>query len=656
MKTTRFLWVGCIRVLVVLVGLSFRVGVMGVYPPDMGLAGVREMVGRSGVGHPRLLVDARGWERVRGEVRAGGMAARIAERVLAEAEIVMDAEPVRRELEGRRLLGRSRECLERVLVLATAFQLWGDERYVRRAEREMLAVARFEDWNPGHFLDVAEMTMALGLGYDWLYGELGEGERGEIREAIIQKGVELPWVSGHRGWVRSGNNWGQVCHGGLVAGALAVMEDEPDLAAKTVHSALENVVYSMGVYAPRGSYPEGPGYWAYGTGYNVLLVAILESVLGTDFGLAEAPGFSETGSYPALVCGPSGQFFNYADGGSGRSPQPFLWWFARRFGRADWLWGEEELLGARMEAKGRGGLGGLGGRFFPLTLLWLGGEAGGGMRMPLHWSGGGEVPVTIHRSSWEDPDAVFVGLKGGSPSANHGHMDVGSFVLDADGVRWAEDLGAEGYHGIESRGMNLWDRSQGSDRWTIFRQRNESHNTLVIDDELQVAAGSGEVVAFSDDGDFPHSILDMTTAYGGQAESVRRGVGLTGGGEVVIQDELRGLREGAVVRWGMVTRGEVEGGGGRVRLKQRDRFLSLTIVGVEGGEWKVVDTAEPRREWDSPNQGTRMVAFEVRAPASGELRWAVVMTPGSCEASVLPGWGVKVLDEWGKREAGGAER
>ena len=121
--------------------------------------------------------------------------------------------------------------------------------------------------------------------------------------------------------------------------------------------------------------------------------------------------------------------------------------------------------------------------------------------MPLHWSSEGEVPITIHRSSWTDPNATFVGFKGGSPSANHGQMDIGSFVLDADGVRWAMDLGAEGYHGIESRGMNLWDRSQDSDRWTIFRQCNAGHNTLVIDGQLQRAAGRG---MFSDSPTIPH--------------------------------------------------------------------------------------------------------------------------------------------------------
>ncbi len=105
-----------------------------------------------------------------------------------------------------------------------------------------------------------------------------------------------------------------MCHGGLTAGALAVMEDEPELAARTVHNAIHNVTRSMAVYAPRGSYPEGPGYWAYGTSYNVVLIAVLESALGTDFALSKAPGFDVTGQYPGLVTGPSGLTFNYADG------------------------------------------------------------------------------------------------------------------------------------------------------------------------------------------------------------------------------------------------------------------------------------------------------------------------------------------------------
>ena len=117
-------------------------------------------------------------------------------------------------------------------------------------------------------------------------------------------------------------------------------------------------------------------------------------------------------------------------------------------------------------------------------------------KAPLNWSSQGPVPITIQRSSWDNARAIFVGLKAGSPSANHGHMDGGSFVLDADGVRWAYDLGAENYHRIESRKMDLWNMSQSSDRWTIFRLGSLSHNTLAIDGALQQAKGSAKVVSF----------------------------------------------------------------------------------------------------------------------------------------------------------------
>ncbi len=237
--------------------------------------------------------------------------------------------------------------------------------------------------------------------------------------------------------------------------------------------------------------------------------------------------------------------------------------------------------------------------------------------MPLHWSGGGEVPVTVHRSSWTDPAATYVGLKGGSPSANHGQMDTGSFVLDADGVRWAVDLGAEGYHGIESRGMNLWDRTQGSDRWTIFRQQNQGHNTLVDRREAPAGRGHGHVVAFSDDPAFPHSIVDMSSVYAGQAGAVRRGVALLPSGAVLVQDELSGLKPGATVRWGMVTRGSGgEPGGMTLVLREGDASLELDLLAPASSRWQLVDTATPRNEWDSPNPGTRMVAFEATAPAS----------------------------------------
>lgn len=166
--------------------------------------------------------------------------------------------------------------------------------------------------------------------------------------------------------------------------------------------------------------------------------------------------------------------FNYADGGASRGPEPTLYWFAQRYGRPDWLLGEDARLRAEIDRFKQSDVGAGGNCLLPLALLWINGSESElqevDIMLPLNWQSESSTPVAVHRSSWTDPNATFVGLKAGSPSAPHGQMDIGSFVLDADGVRWAIDLGAEGYHGIESRGMNLW--SARGWKTTIGRCRN----------------------------------------------------------------------------------------------------------------------------------------------------------------------------------------
>jgi hypothetical protein len=609
------------------------------YPPKIEMTAVRAAVDAAPRSHPRLLVTGAQLNALRTPFPAGTPKRAVADHLVREAKDLLSRAPVTRTLEGRRLLGQSRRCVERVLVLSTAFHLTGDARFAQRCEQEMLAAAAFSDWNPSHFLDVGEMTLALAVGYDWLFDKLSPATRATIREAIVEKGVKLPFETRHKGWVRARNNWGQVCHGGLTAGALAVLEDEPDLAARTVHNALMNVPVSMDAFAPKGGSPEGPAYWAYGTTYNVVLIAALESALGSDFGLSKAPGFDLTGQYPAMVTGPSGSTFNYADGGDGRGLEPALFWFAHRYKRPDWIHEEFELLRQKMSS---------GGRFLPLTLFWMqDAHPSSKLNMPLHWSSEGSVPVTVHRSSWTDPNRVFLGFKGGSPSASHGQMDIGSFVLDADGVRWAIDLGAESYHAIEARGMNLWSSAQDSERWTIFRQMNLGHNTLVIDGQLQQASGSGRITSFSEHPAFPHSVLDLSEVYKGQAGTVHRGVALLPSRCVLIQDELTGLRPGAKVRWGMITPGKPgRTGAAEMLLRQDDRSLELVLLSPSDAVWQTADSAKPRNAWDSPSPGTVLVQFEAVAPADGRLKLVVLAMPGSATRPVAGELKLTALADW----------
>src|SRR5512133_2373514 len=154
--------------------------------------------------------------------------------ILDKSEDILALPPVERILIGRRLLDKSREALKRIYYLSYSYRKTGDTRFLNRAEQEMLAVAGFSDWNPSHFLDVAEMTMAVAIGYDWLYDNLSEQSRDKIRDAIVNKGLNPSLLPENSGWANGSNNWNQVCNAGMVFGALAVYEDQKELAKKII--------------------------------------------------------------------------------------------------------------------------------------------------------------------------------------------------------------------------------------------------------------------------------------------------------------------------------------------------------------------------------------------------------------------------------------
>ena len=450
------------------------------------------MIDTTHLEHPCLLASAKDFESLKLRVKNDLRVQRLAEAVLQAAERCLKAPAPEHKLKGIRLLNVSRQGIHDLLKLAMAFQLTGDRRFSRSAEQYLLAIAAFPDWNPSHFLDTAEMTLAVAIGYDWLNDELSPGTREILREAIKAKGI-LPSFENkyNRFWVNGTNNWNQVCHSGISAGAIALWNEEPDLARKVIARAVENVPAIMNIcYDPDGNYPEGPGYWEYGTSYNVILIAMLEHAFGHDFGLLAQPGFSKTGEYLCHAMPPTGEAFDYSDTGAGKNlVAPILFWLSHRFQKPEWRVSQYPLLDGPLDETIRMN------RFLPLLLLWLrpGSEGGEGESRPLDWCGHGKKPVAMHRSAWS-PDAVYAGILGGKANISHGHMDAGSFIFEADGVRWASELGNVDYHSLEERKFDLWDYRQHGKRWEIFRVGPKAHNILMIDGAEQQVDGFGQII------------------------------------------------------------------------------------------------------------------------------------------------------------------
>ena len=583
--------------------------------------------------HPRLLLPKGTEKKLLKQINRDAVWKEIHTATLGEADRIITLPVNERIKTGMRLLAVSRENLRRIFILSYAYRMTGQEKYLVRAEQEMLKAASFSDWNPSHFLDVGEMTMALGVGYDWLYPALSEASRKTIREAIVEKGFKPSYDTAYNWFVDAEHNWNQVCNGGLAFGAIAVAESEPEWAQKIIDRAIDKVRLPMRHYAPDGAYPEGPGYWGYGTLFNVLLIGGLESTFGTDYGLSQMPGFMQTGTYEMQMVSPLIKHFNYMDNSYEPESSSAPFWFYSKTQDPSVLCQQVSIL-QRDTAKKY-----LKDRVLPAMLIW---GAGAPMEKAVapqetFWAGRGNTPVCVMRSGWGDPNARFVGVKLGSPSINHGHMDVGSFVFEADGVRWAIDLGSEDYNTTETRGVDLWNMAQQSQRWDVFRYNNRSHNTLTFNDKLQRVNGSAQIIE-SDSATARRFVkTDLTPVYAGQVDKVERTISLVDNDYLLIEDEITAGKNYTRMRWTLMTRATPKIlSDNTVMLEQDGKRCLLKIESETPIVWRFEKTPTVNT-FDSPNPDVTMVVFDTDLKR-GETQYVrAQLTPMSSLSRALEG-------------------
>jgi hypothetical protein len=604
------------------------------YKSDAG--SITQLIATRNVAHPRLLLLKGEEKNLLAAIEKEAQLRKTHAAILNASNRLLSSPPVERIQIGRRLLDKSREALRRIFLLSYAYRTTGQEKYLRRAEKEMLAVSAFSDWNPTHFLDVAEMTMAVAIGYDWLYDALPESTRKAVREAIMKKGIEPSYNDKYNWFLNAEHNWNQVCNAGMTFGALAIAEHEPDLAGRVISRAIQTIPKSMEPYGPDGGYPEGYGYWGYGTSFNVMFLSALEKALGTDYNLSATDGFMKTAGFYQHIVGPTGMVHNWGDSGLEEGLSPALFWFASKEKAPSLLWRQKMMLEKLSVDNFEND------RLLPAMLIWGADPMSKPITPPKEkiWVGQGPSPVGMMRTSWQDPNAIFVGFKAGSASVNHAHMDVGSFVMDAQGERWAMDFGPQNYNSLEERGIKLFGREQDAERWDIFRYNNLVHNTLTIDGEYQRVKGYAKIDAWSDDPQNLSVISDLSEVYEGQATSVKRGVALVDQHHVVVRDEVEAPVKDITLRWTLLTPAKVKIVDERtVELTQNGKTMYLMVESETPIELKTWSTV-PTHDYDAPNPGTQLVGFESRLPARTSRAFNVYLSPDKKTKTVAP------LNQW----------
>lgn len=529
--------------------------------------------------HPRLLATKDDFLRLKQVVQDNPVAQKWFRDLLADAEKLREQAPVVYEIpDGKRLLAVSRRTKQRVLLLGLVYRITEEQKWADRLWLELDTVTKFKDWNPSHFLDTAEMTLAVSIGYDWLHDKWSQEQRTQLRQAIVNLGLKqsMPFDVRQNWWWRASHNWNQVCNGGMVVGSLAVADEEPELAAKLIAASVASLPLAMKEFAPDGGWGEGPGYWSYATEYNVFCLAAMRTALGHDFELSKIPGFVETGNFPMQFVGPTGLAFNYADGPAvldwrGASQ---MFWLATAFEQAGWA---QFQLASMKDARPK-----------PMDLLWGARwltQKARSKPLPLDKIFGG-IEVGFLRSSWDDSNATFIGFKGGDNRVNHGHLDLGSFVLDADGERWIEDQGKDNYN---------MPNYFGKMRWNYYRLRAEANNTLVINPDDGPDQNVDATAKISDFQSKPHlaaAVIDLSSAYQKDAIRVRRGFLLKDRRDVLVQDEIE-LKQAGEIWWFVNTSAtaELEDHDRTVVLTKNGKTLYLKLLAPATAKFEMVDAA-----------------------------------------------------------------
>ena len=430
--------------------------------------------------HPRLYLDAAGIAELR--LAVAGTHAPLWREVqeLADAA-VKRGPPAYREDDGWSGSEQlwQREVGNAMPVLAMAYVISGERKYLEAAQAWALASCGYKTWGLGRIngMDLAAGHQLFGLGivYDWCYADLDEAARETIRETVARRGSAMfeAAVTRKAWWGRSylqNHLWVDAC--GLSVAGLAVFDEVED-AELWLGFALDKFRRTMEALGSDGASHEGVGYWEYGVEYLLKFMHVARERLGVD--LYQHDWWRNTARYPLCLSLPrqawtrSNSIVDIADCPRGHwyGPDYLLRGLAREYRDPQAQWLAWESAAADVTSAGAPWL----------NLVWydpaVPATPPDGLPTLHNFN---DMDIVSARSDWSGEESLVV-LKCGpfighkaleefdyDPGGGHVHPDANHFVLFGAGAWLVRD---DGYRS----------------KWT------GQHNTLLVDGRGQLGEG-----------------------------------------------------------------------------------------------------------------------------------------------------------------------
>jgi hypothetical protein len=540
---------------------------------------------------PRLVFTNARCEHARSQIKSDEIAARLAKELLAKSHGVLAKPPY--QVGGLR---EAREFLDDTYTLLAANMLDSEGPWRLSVLERLLRVAEQPAWPTEEPLAFAELLHAFSVAVDAL------PEAFELKSALYLKGVasaaELlanrPW------WHQDDCNWNVVCHTAFILAAIACAEVSPQECGKLLYDSLHALPIALDSLGPDGGWPEGPGYWGYTMRYFGILLEALDSAFGQTFGLSTLPGVACAPDFRIQMEGPSGQLFGFGDSYLDAPLDPTLLIWAHRFDRAS----DATSFHCSLDAgKGHVFYGTL-----ARALLWYAPPPEPAV-FPSSTQHFVSAEVASARTSWSDRDALYIAFKAGDIQTPHAHADLGTFVVDWQGTRFAEELGADNYDL-----PGFWNGRPNTDfaRWSYFRNGTQGHNAPMVDGQGQDPLGFANMCEVEMDGEFFAAKIDLTPAYRSHGVvRLDRIVSLdTVGRRIEMRDNFEANRS-VVFRWQVLTLAEVTISGSTALLRRAGKEMRLSGCHTFASE--SLQLTPPERPWS----GTRL-SMDIPASRTGE--------------------------------------
>lgn len=591
--------------------------------------------------HPRIIINKDDLEKIKSLYKTDSYMKKWGDRAIAEANKAFGTPEFKYEL----LVSEMKDvdvALPMIMNLSMAYHLTGNTRYVARAWKMLENICLLDDWNPQSYLDVGELTAICAIGYDWLFDVLTEEQKTFIAQTMYKRGVErtyriyfnqVPSTEAYTTWWDAKNNWNAVCNGGSMIGAMAIYERYPEVCADLIRNATRGLEYMMPTYYPYGTWEEGAGYWRYALQYVVYTITSFENTFGDDFGFLNTPGLDNTGWFGTALAGSTGMN-NFGDAAGGFTNNPQVMWCAVQFN-------DPVLMAARLQE-----IENLHGGSVMDMLYYDPSLASGEANLSLDSRAEGMEAVSL-RERWYDKSATYLGFSGGKAIRNHGHMDMGHFVVDMAGERFLIDAGAENY--------NMPGYFNGMLRYRYYRARPEGHNTYVInptnaeDDygiNIKAFAKSSPVVSKPRGA---YATMDLTDAYERDATSAIRGYMLTDDRRsVVVRDEIE-LKGESTIHWFLHTKAEIEMADKNTAIltlngKKVKVAITTNAKDYTFGETKAASLPTSPQLPQSDNASVNMRKLTLTAKANGRLTITVKVSQLDDPGSLTPPPDINIAD------------